>query len=89
MALDDWIATGRPEPESRIPRIAQRYMALVPAADADDNDRAGLRLPDVAVPLGTHTGFNVYKAPAIAGEMCDRDGSYLPFGRRQDRRRPA
>jgi hypothetical protein len=55
------------------------YVALVPAVDADGNDRAGLRLPDVAVPLGTHTGFNVYKAPAISGEMCDRDGSYLPF----------
>ncbi len=121
VALDDWIATGRPAPESRIPRIAQRtlipvsqlrfpdlpsfataaavnridpvgawvhpervltpYVALVPAVDADGNDRAGLRLPDVAVPLGTHTGFNVYKAPAIAGEMCDRDGSYLPFAR--------
>jgi hypothetical protein len=55
------------------------YVALVPAVDADGNDKAGLRLPDVAVPLGTHTGFNVYKAAAISGEMCDRDGSFLPF----------
>lgn len=55
------------------------YRALVPAVDADGNDRAGLRLPDVAVPWGTHTGFNVYKAPAISGELCDRDGSFLPF----------
>jgi Alpha/beta hydrolase domain len=121
VALDEWVVTGRPAPESRIPRIGDGslvpvsrlrfpslpgfamaagpdaidpvgdwvhpvrvpspYVALVPAVDADGNDRAGLRLPDVAVPLGTHTGFNVYKAPAIAGEMCDRDGSYLLFAR--------
>ena len=55
------------------------YVALVPTVDRDGNDRAGLRLPDVAVPVGTHTGFNVYKAAALSGEMCDRDGSYLPF----------
>ena len=57
------------------------YVALVPTVDRDGNDRAGLRLPDVAVPVGTHTGFNVYKAAALSGEMCDRDGSYLPFAR--------
>ena len=55
------------------------YRPLVPAVDADGNDRGGLKLPDVAVPLGTHTGFNLYKAPAITGELCDRDGSFLPF----------
>ncbi len=58
---------------------ASPYAALVPAVDADGNDRAGLFLPDVAAPLGTHTGFNVYKPPFPAGEMCDRDGSFLPF----------
>ena len=29
----------------------------------------------------TYTGFNLYKSPFPAGEMCDRDGSYLPFAR--------
>jgi hypothetical protein len=47
--------------------------------DSDGNDRAGLKLPDIAVPLGTYTGFNLYKPPYPAGEMCDRDGSFLPF----------
>ncbi|HET7882850.1 MAG TPA: alpha/beta hydrolase domain-containing protein, partial [Acetobacteraceae bacterium] len=59
--------------------VESPYHALVPAVDADGNDRAGLRLPDVAVPLGTGTGFNLYKPPFPAGEMCDRDGSSLPF----------
>ena len=59
--------------------LASPYAALVPAVDRDGNDRAGLRLPDVAVPIATHTGFNTYKSPFPSGEMCDRDGSLLPF----------
>ncbi len=31
----------------------------VPAVDADGNEVGGIRLPDVAVPLGAHTGWNV------------------------------
>jgi hypothetical protein len=50
---------------------------FVAALDADGNERAGLRLPNVAAPLGTSTGINVYKD--LPGELCDRDGIYLPF----------
>ena len=31
---------------------------LVPQVDADGNELAGIRLPEVAVPLGTYTGWN-------------------------------
>ncbi len=34
------------------------YPALVSAVDADGNELAGIRLPDVAVPVGTHAGWN-------------------------------
>ena len=34
------------------------YPALVSAIDDDGNERAGIRLPDVAVPVGSHTGWN-------------------------------
>jgi hypothetical protein len=40
---------------------------------------AGVRLPDIAVPRATYTGWNVYKAPFPEGELCDRDGSYAPL----------
>ncbi|HPU54631.1 MAG TPA: alpha/beta hydrolase domain-containing protein, partial [Burkholderiaceae bacterium] len=40
---------------------------------------AGIRLPDVAVPLATFTGWNAYKPPYPAGELADRDGSCLAF----------
>lgn len=34
------------------------YPALVSKVDADGNEMAGIRLPDVTVPIGTHAGWN-------------------------------
>jgi hypothetical protein len=31
------------------------------------------------VPRGTHTGWNLYKSPYPAGELADRDGTFLAF----------
>jgi hypothetical protein len=55
------------------------YTAFVSAVDSDGNEIAGIRLPQVAVPLGTHTGWNVYKAQP--DELADRDGSFIAFAR--------
>jgi hypothetical protein len=69
--LGDWV---QPKPD-----LAKRYAPLVSATDADGNEVAGIRLPDIAVPLATYTGWNLYKNPFPEGELCDRDGSMLPF----------
>ncbi len=69
--LTDWID---PKPG---PRGA--YRPLVAQVDADGNEVAGIRLPDIAVPLATYTGWNLYKAPFPEGALCDRDGSYSAF----------
>ncbi len=62
------------------PRPADKaYRTLVSKVDADGNEVAGIRLPDIAVPLATYTGWNEYKPPYPAGEIADRDGSYLAF----------
>ena len=55
------------------------YRTLVSRVDPDGNEVAGIRLPDIAVPLATYTGWNEYKAPYPAGEIADRDGSCLAF----------
>src|SRR5262249_18963365 len=55
------------------------YGTRVAAVDADGNEAAGIRLPDVAVPLATYTGWNVYRA--APSELCDRDGSAIFFAR--------
>ncbi len=116
--LEDWVATGREPPASRVPRLADatlvapdatgfpavprfevahradavaritdtvrggvavgpQYRVLVPKVDAVGDDVAGVRLPDVAVPRATRTGWNFYAPPFPAGELCDRDGSML------------
>src|SRR5688572_2815168 len=41
------------------PQTGEPYRVLVPQVNADGNDVAGIRLPEVAVPLGTYTGWNV------------------------------
>jgi hypothetical protein len=53
---------------------------LVPAVDEDGNERAGIRLPDVAVPLATYTGWN-FRKPEIGatGELVSLLGSSIPF----------
>ena len=55
------------------------YRTLVCKVDADGNEVAGIRLPDIAVPLATYTGWNEYRPPYPRGELADRDGSYLVF----------
>ncbi|HIB10500.1 MAG TPA: hypothetical protein EYO17_00990 [Dehalococcoidia bacterium] len=40
----------------------QEYPALVSDIDEDFNDRAGIRLPDLTVPVATYTGWNLRDA---------------------------
>jgi hypothetical protein len=56
------------------------YTALVPQVDVDGNDLAGVRMPEVAVPLATYTGWNL-RAPESGAdqELLDSAGSFLPF----------
>src|SRR5439155_10299974 len=56
---------------------SQFYETFVSAVDADGNEIAGIRLPPIAAPLATYTGWNVYRAQPC--ELCDRDGSRIPF----------
>jgi hypothetical protein len=63
------------------------YTTYVSAVDSDGNEIAGIRLPSIAVPLGTYTGWNVYKAQP--GELADRDGSLIPFARTRAEREAA
>jgi len=68
--LPDWTAPLEPN---------AAYRPLVPAVDRDGNETSGIRLPAVAEPAGTFTGWNRYRDPYPAGEMADRDGTFLPF----------
>ncbi len=54
-----------------------QYPTLVPKTNADGNDLSGIALPDISVPLGTHTGWAV--RADVAGEMCGNLGQFIPF----------
>jgi hypothetical protein len=63
------------------PVIASPYPVFVPATDGDGNDAAGVRFPDVAVPLATYTGYG-FRAAGFAGpDLCDAFGQAIPFAR--------
>ena len=51
----DGIATIEP------PRVGAPFPVLLPQVDADGNEIAGLRSPELAVPLATYTGWQLYK----------------------------
>jgi hypothetical protein len=55
---------------------------LVPQVDADGNELAGIRVPEVAVPLATTTGWN-FRAERIGNPSTIYAllGSYMPFPR--------
>ena len=75
--LPDWT---NPSPPERV------YRALVPQVDTDGNEVAGIRLPDIAAPSGTFTGWNLYKAPYPDGELADRDGTFMAFAATREER---
>jgi hypothetical protein len=56
------------------------YPSFVPKTDRDGNDIAGVRLPDLTVPLATYTGWAL-RAGAHANDGCEAAGQYIPFPR--------
>ena len=56
------------------------YPSFVPKTDSDGNDIAGVRLPDVTVPLATYTGWALRSGPQ-ANDGCESAGQYIPFAK--------
>jgi hypothetical protein len=61
--------------------VGTPYPMLVPKTDADGNDIAGIRLPEVAVPVATYTGWNLRAVPAGADDGCDHFGQQIDFAK--------
>jgi hypothetical protein len=62
------------------PKVGKPFPVLVPQVDADGNERAGVRLPVISVPLATYTSWNL-RDPSIGapGQRVAFEGSYIPF----------
>jgi Alpha/beta hydrolase domain len=61
------------------------YLILVPKIDEDGNEVPGIRIPDIAVPRGTHTGWNRRRRGFAEGELVLL-GSYFPFAATKEER---
>jgi hypothetical protein len=72
--IEEGVATLLP------PKVGSPYPALVSAVDDDVNEVAGVRLPDLTVPLATYTGWNL-RHPDIGGpgQTLSLLGSTMPF----------
>ena len=59
------------------------YKIYVPKTDADGNDIAGIRVPSIAVPIATYTGWGLRAGnaadPVPIVDGCDATGQYIPF----------
>jgi hypothetical protein len=64
------------------PHAGKAFAVMVPQVDADGIDLGGVRMPEVAVPLATYTGWNRRDPKTAASdELVDFSGSYIPFAR--------
>ncbi len=84
LAMHRWVSAGTPPPASAYPTLADHTLVeartrtgervFVPAVDEDGNEKVGVRLPDVAVPLATYTGWSSNWFPATpAARTADND----------------
>ena len=62
------------------PKVGEPFPVLVPQIDADGNERDGIRLPEITVPLATYAPWNL-REPSIGApdQRVSFEASFLPF----------
>jgi hypothetical protein len=60
------------------PANGKIYPSFVPKTDSDGNDIAGIRLPELLVPLATYTGWGL-RSGVWANDGCEATGQFIPF----------
>ena len=60
------------------PQVGEPFPVLVPQVDVDGNERDGVRLPEITVPLATYASWNL-RDPSIGApdQRVAFQGSYL------------
>ncbi len=71
------------------PKMGSAYPSLVPQVNVDGNGLAGIRMPELAVPLATYMGWNLYnERTGPTHVVAVSNGSFIPFApNRADRER--
>jgi hypothetical protein len=64
------------------PVIKSAFAMLVPQVDADGNELAGIRVPELAVPVATYTGWNMFNDKSgPTSVLASMQGSFIPLAR--------
>ena len=64
------------------PKVGSPFPSYVSAVDADGNELAGIRPPELGAPLGTFTGWNPrHPSQGASGDLMAMLGSTFPFAR--------
>lgn len=72
------------------PKVGKAFPTMVPQVDRDGNETAGIRLPEIQVPLATYTGWNMRdRSIGAPDEMSDMVGSFFPFAKTKAEREKA
>ena len=71
------------------PTRGENYTVLVGQTDSDGNMFNGVRHPNLAVPIGTYTGWNLRRAGYASGAQCGGTGSFIPFAETEKARQTA
>ena len=66
-------------PYENNPANGKIYPSFVPMVDADGNDIAGFRMPEVAVPVATYTGWALRSAAFGLNDGCEGTGQQIPL----------
>jgi hypothetical protein len=68
------------------PKTGPRYVCLVPQVDKDGNEIAGIRLPEIAVPWATFTGWSM-RSPSYSRTLRRNEGRVWPLPRTAEERK--
>jgi hypothetical protein len=76
----DFISKGIVSQEP--PAIGSAFPILVPQVDGDGNELAGIRVPELEVPVATYTGWNLFnERSGPTTVVSSMQGSFIPFPR--------
>lgn len=72
------------------PKVGTAFPVLVPQVDADGNERDGVRLPEITVPLATYASWNL-RDPSIGApdQRVSFEASFIPFPKTRANREQA
>jgi hypothetical protein len=72
------------------PAIKSAFPILVPQVDADGNELAGIRMPELSVPVATYAGWNLFNEKSgPTSVLSSMQGSFIPLLRTKTEREQA